>query len=188
MKYSWKRYKDRNRHKNRKKEWKSSVFIKNRNRNVPTTWRWARGVHRTKHLENLRMENSERVPCIKHPLLKKKIDYFSAENCGFGEAASFAKIRGINCSLQYCERTIWLGWTDLTWLNWLDKPGITSTSQTVLSCGQSRDKGDGTYSGPSALDSWHLISPALLHYGVRVKGSEGSAQAGETLHHPMWEQ
>ena len=32
------------------------VYIKNVNRNGPTTWRWARGDHKTRHFENLRTE------------------------------------------------------------------------------------------------------------------------------------
>ena len=45
MKYSWKGHKDRNRYKNRiKRSWASSVdSVRNINRNIPTTWRWARG-------------------------------------------------------------------------------------------------------------------------------------------------
>ena len=115
MKYSWKRYKDRNRHKNRKKEWKSSVFIKNRNRNVPTTWRWARGVHRTKHLENLRMENSERVPCIKHPLLKKNRLRFCRE-LWFWWGRQLRQNTGnqLQSAILWTNHLTWLDWPDLT--------------------------------------------------------------------------
>ena len=45
MKYSWKDHKDRNRHKNRIKRSGQAglVYGKDINRNIPTTWRWARG-------------------------------------------------------------------------------------------------------------------------------------------------
>ena len=60
MKYSWKGHKDtRNRQKNRGKKRSGQarlVYIKNVNRNGPTTWRWARGDHKTRHFENLRTE------------------------------------------------------------------------------------------------------------------------------------
>ena len=44
-KYSWKGHKARNRHKNRiKTSGQARLFyVKNLNRNIPTTWRWARG-------------------------------------------------------------------------------------------------------------------------------------------------
>ena len=49
MKYTWKGCKDRNRHKNRvKRSWQAwLVYVKNVNRNIPTTWRWACGDHKT---------------------------------------------------------------------------------------------------------------------------------------------
>ena len=64
IKYSWKSHKDtRNRQKNRKKGvgelgWfmSKTKHNKNINRNGPTTWRWARGDHKTRHFENLRTE------------------------------------------------------------------------------------------------------------------------------------
>ena len=45
MKYSWKGHKDRNRYKNRIKRCGQSrlVYVTDINRNIPTTWRWARG-------------------------------------------------------------------------------------------------------------------------------------------------
>ena len=45
MKYSWKGHKDRHRHKNRIKRSGQArlVHVKNINRNIPTTWRWAHG-------------------------------------------------------------------------------------------------------------------------------------------------
>ena len=45
MKYSWKGLKDRNKHKNRIKRSGQArlVSVKNIKRNIPTTWRWARG-------------------------------------------------------------------------------------------------------------------------------------------------
>ena len=51
MKYSWKGYKDRNRHKNRMKRSGQSrlVYVKNINHNIPTTWRWAGGDCRKHH-------------------------------------------------------------------------------------------------------------------------------------------
>ena len=44
MKYSRKGHKDRNRHKNRIKRSGQArlLYVKNINRNIPTTWRWAR--------------------------------------------------------------------------------------------------------------------------------------------------
>ena len=58
MKCRWKGHKDRNRHKNRVKESGQAglVYVKNINRNVPTTWRWARRDHKTRHSEKLHME------------------------------------------------------------------------------------------------------------------------------------
>ena len=47
--------------------------------------------------------NNEHVPFTKYPLPQKKIYYVFAEKWGFEEASTFTKIRGINCSLQYCE-------------------------------------------------------------------------------------
>ena len=49
-KYSWKGYKDRNRQKNRinRNGQAMMVHVKNRNRNIPTTWRWSRGDRREK--------------------------------------------------------------------------------------------------------------------------------------------
>ena len=44
MKHSWKGHKDRNRHKNRIKKRSGQarlIYVKNINRNIPTTWRWA---------------------------------------------------------------------------------------------------------------------------------------------------
>ena len=113
MKYSWKGHKDtRNRQKNRKKKRSGQaglVYIKNVNRNGPTTWRWARGDHKTRHFENLRTEQWA------HPIYKtstsskqkktNKIDCVFAENWCFDEISSFTEIWGINCSLIYCERT-----------------------------------------------------------------------------------
>ena len=48
MKYSWKSHKDRNRHKNRIKRSGQAwlVYVKDINRNIPTTRRWARGDRR----------------------------------------------------------------------------------------------------------------------------------------------
>ena len=45
MKYSWNGHKDRNRHKNRIKRSGQTrlVYVIDINRNIPTTWRWARG-------------------------------------------------------------------------------------------------------------------------------------------------
>ena len=45
MKYNWKGHKDRNRHKNRIKRSGQTrlVYVKDTNRNIPTTWRRARG-------------------------------------------------------------------------------------------------------------------------------------------------
>ena len=45
MKYSWKGSKERQRHKNRIKRSEQArlVYVKNINRNIPTTWRWAHG-------------------------------------------------------------------------------------------------------------------------------------------------
>ena len=45
MKYSWKGHNDGNRHKNRIKRIGQArlVYVKDINRNVPTTWSWARG-------------------------------------------------------------------------------------------------------------------------------------------------
>ena len=51
MKYSWKGHKDRNRHKNRIKKkglgklFRFMTYIFDIKRNIPTTWRWARGVN-----------------------------------------------------------------------------------------------------------------------------------------------
>ena len=47
MEYSWKDHKDRNRHKNRIKRSGQArlVHVIDRNHNIPTTWRWARGDH-----------------------------------------------------------------------------------------------------------------------------------------------
>ena len=45
MKYTWKGHKDGDRHKNRLKTSGQArlVYVKNINRDIPTTWRWARG-------------------------------------------------------------------------------------------------------------------------------------------------
>ena len=46
LKYSWKGHKDRNRHRSRIKRSGQAelVYVKDINRNIPTTWRWARGI------------------------------------------------------------------------------------------------------------------------------------------------
>ena len=50
MKYSWKGHKDRKRHKSRirRSGQERLVYVQNINRNIPTTWRWARGDFRLK--------------------------------------------------------------------------------------------------------------------------------------------
>ena len=45
IKYSWKGHKDRSRHKNRIKRSGQArvIYVENINRNIPSTWKWARG-------------------------------------------------------------------------------------------------------------------------------------------------
>ena len=53
MKYSWKGHKDRNRHKNRTKGvGKLGWFMSDINRNIPTTWGWARGNYDNDDVDN----------------------------------------------------------------------------------------------------------------------------------------
>ena len=56
MKYSWKGHKDRNRHKNRvnRNGQARLIYVKNINRNIPTTWRWARRDERERERERER--------------------------------------------------------------------------------------------------------------------------------------
>ena len=54
MKYSWKGQKDRNRHLTEQKgAGKLGWFMSNINRNIPTTWRWARGDWKVQHIKDL---------------------------------------------------------------------------------------------------------------------------------------
>ena len=97
MKYSWKGRKDRNRHKNRKKEWASKwvglcqkpkprrphhVKVSPRGSQNKTFWK---ATHRT--MSMTRLQNI-------YFLEEKKIDCVFAENWCFGEAFSIPKTQG----------------------------------------------------------------------------------------------
>ena len=113
MKYSWKGHKDtRNRQKNRgkKKEWASwvglyqkrkpqrphHVKVSPRGPQSKAFWKLMHGKMGTSHLQNIHFLKTKKT---------QKIDCVFAENWCFDEISSFTKIRGINCSLIYCERT-----------------------------------------------------------------------------------
>ena len=114
MKYSWKSHKDtRNRQKNRKKKGvgKLGWFIsKTSTATAPPREGEPAGTTKQGILKTYARNNGH-IQFTKHPLpqnkktKKQKIDCVFAENWCFDEISSFTKIRGINCSLIYCERT-----------------------------------------------------------------------------------
>ena len=93
MKYSWKHHKDRNRRKNRIKRSGQArwVYISDINRNIPTTWRWARGDSEPKShwiSEQLYKDNTAGRFRSKQPRHRQQLNRFN------GILGSSSKTRG----------------------------------------------------------------------------------------------
>ena len=80
-KYSWKGHQERNRHKNRIKRSGQArlVYVKNKNRNIPTTWRWARGDYWSRR-QWLWVDRHQPCPENTLKMKKKKGSFFSMQS------------------------------------------------------------------------------------------------------------
>ena len=80
MKYKWKGHRDRNRHKNRVKRsgQPKLVYVKDINRNTPTTWRWAPGEQHSTALKQSTSPTGQHCFTVKHISYRTALLYSKA--------------------------------------------------------------------------------------------------------------